>query len=162
MNLLRNPAVLQRLGTWLVLGAAALLPLQAFHPFSTSPDENLALGGYDPVAYLESGKAIQGAPIFFYEWKEVFWFFKNKANLLKFRANPEKYSPAVGGYCTIHFAEGKVKACDPRQFAVHKGKLYVFGSEAAKEKFLQDPDTFIQKAEKNYRSALQNQGELEK
>lgn len=133
------------------------LPAQAFRPFSTSPGENVALGGYDPVAYIESGNAVRGAPIFFYEWEEVLWFFKDKANLVKFKTNPKKYSPAVGGYCTFHFSRGSAKSCDPRQFVIFKEKLYVFGSPAAKDQFLQNPNAFIEKANKNYRKALQNQ-----
>lgn len=139
--------------------AAALFALLwstlfGFRPFSTDPGANIALGGYDSVAYIETGKAVKGAPIFQAQWRGVLWLFKTKANLVKFQKEPEKYSPAVGGYCATHMAEDKVSRCDPTEFVVHKGKLYVFGNRMQREKFLANPEAFVRAAETNYSRRL--------
>lgn len=145
------------LAAWLLLAAlfASLFSTTfGFHPFSTVPGANIALGGYDPVAYIETGKAIKGAPIFQSQWRGVLWLFKTKANLVKFQKEPEKYSPAVGGYCTAHMAEDKLSRCDPTEFVVHKGKLYVFGNRMQRKKFLANPEAFARAAEANYSRRL--------
>jgi hypothetical protein len=47
--------------------------------------------------------------------------------LLKFKANPEKYKPAYGGWCAYAMGENgeKVKV-DPETYKIVDGKLYLF------------------------------------
>ena len=138
-------------------GLSFFLPQQVaygFRPFDADPMSRVALGGFDPVAYLETGKAVLGAPIFFVEWGGVFWRFATKANQRKFEAEPEKFLPEVGGYCATSLAEDKTVRCDPTEFVVHEGRLFVFGNEAAKAEWLKDPEKYIQEAEAAYQQRL--------
>jgi YHS domain-containing protein len=125
-------------------------PLFSFRKFNSNPADLLALGGYDAVAYVESGRAVKGAPIFFHQWEGVYWRFANKANLQKFRANPKKFAPDLGGYCALSMADEKSNPCDPRVFAVYNGQLYVFGNEAVKQRWLKDPERFIREGRLAY------------
>ena len=51
-----------------------------FLPISTTPDENVALSGYDTVAYFTAGHAVKGSPFYFVEWHGAIWRFHSKTN----------------------------------------------------------------------------------
>ncbi len=122
---------------------AGAIPAHGFRKFNADPASLVAVGGYDVVAYLDEGKAVRGAPIFFVEWEGVYWRFKTKANQRKFEANPEKYSPEFGGYCAVGIANGKLAGCDPRLFAIHEGRIYVFGDRDQLNLWKRNPGKYI-------------------
>lgn len=107
------------------------------------PDMNLdaqgrALRGYDAVAYLENQQAIRGQPTWSTAWQGAEWYFSSLQNQRKFEANPQKYAPQNGGYCTFGVVLSKKLDIDPNVWFLHNGGLYVFLNEDVKEKFLQD------------------------
>ncbi len=87
---------------------------------------NLAIEGYDPVSYF-SGEPLEGIPEIRATHKGVVYQFATKANLNKFKINPEKYVPAYGGWCAYAMGESgeKVKV-DPETFKILDGTLYLF------------------------------------
>src|SRR5688572_29559762 len=62
--------------------------------------KNIALEGYDPVSYFV-GKPLEGSTQFKYEYKGVTYLFNSGSNLSKFKATPDKYEPAYGGWCAF-------------------------------------------------------------
>ncbi|MEO0854885.1 MAG: YHS domain-containing (seleno)protein, partial [Cyanobacteria bacterium J06648_11] len=60
-----------------------------------------ALHGYDAVSYFTEGEAVPGAEAHSLEWDGVTWFFASADNRDAFEADPERYAPANGGYCTF-------------------------------------------------------------
>ena len=76
------------------------------------PDERL--DGYDTVAYFTIGEAVTGSPAYTVTWRGASWRFSSKTNMKKFRADPEKFAPAFGGYCSFAVAEGMTVSCDPK------------------------------------------------
>lgn len=88
-------------------------------------DSNLAIRGYDPVAYFESGRPTKGSPEFSYVWKNAKWVFSSAENRDMFKANPAAYAPQFGGYCAYGAANGHVADGDPEAWQIHKGKLYL-------------------------------------
>lgn len=86
----------------------------------------LALQGYDPVAYFESGKAAKGRPEFSTDVKGVVYRFVSAEHREKFLADPTKYEPAYGGWCATAMAEGKKVEIDPGNFKITDGRLFVF------------------------------------
>ena len=74
--------------------------------------ENVALDGYDVVAYFknhEAGnktKGTKGSASFASKYKEVNYYFSSQENKALFEANPEDYIPAYGGWCAWAMAEG--------------------------------------------------------
>lgn len=88
--------------------------------------KNLAIEGYDPVSYFE-GKPAEGKSDIKTTHKGVVYQFATLANLNKFKAAPDKYEPAYGGWCAFAMGESgeKVKV-DPETFKIVEGKLYLF------------------------------------
>ena len=56
-----------------------------------------------------------------------------------------------GDMCAMGLASGKAIKTDCSINATYEGKTYCFGSEAAKEQFMQDPAANLAKAEKTYK-----------
>jgi YHS domain-containing protein len=133
---------------------AALLPLVA-----NAADEHFlkdrgpAISGYDAVAYHTLGKPVPGASAFQAEYQGVTWQFASAANRDLFAANPAKYAPAYGGWCSAGASKGKKVATQPHLFAVVDGQLYLNSTDAAhKDLFLKDTATVIGKGEKNWKT----------
>lgn len=88
--------------------------------------KNIAIEGYDPVSYFYQ-KPLEGDEKFSFTHKGITYLFTTQANLNKFKASPEKYEPAYGGWCAYAMGEtgDKVKI-DPETFKIIDGKLYLF------------------------------------
>jgi YHS domain-containing protein len=88
--------------------------------------KNIALDRYDAVSYF-SGKPTEGKEEHTFTYKGITYWFTNPINLNKFKASPDKYEPAYGGWCAYAMGESgeKVKV-DPETFKVVDGKLYLF------------------------------------
>ena len=59
---------------------------------------DIAIHGYDTVAYFTEKKAVKGTVEINHRWKGATWQFASAANRAMFAANPEKYAPQYGGY----------------------------------------------------------------
>ncbi|MEM9065297.1 MAG: YHS domain-containing (seleno)protein [Planctomycetota bacterium] len=96
--------------------------------FSVDGKKNLALGGYDPVAYFpdHGGKATKGKKKITHVHKGVTYRFANESNLATFKANPEQYEPAYGGWCAYAMAKGDYTEANPKRFTIQGGRLMVF------------------------------------
>jgi thioredoxin-related protein/YHS domain-containing protein len=58
-------------------------------------------------------------------------------------AQPPVQSKALDGYCPVTLAEKETwELGDPRWGAIHRGRTYLFVSEAHQQRFLADPDRF--------------------
>ncbi len=89
-------------------------------------DDKLALDGYDPVSYFQKAPA-EGKNSISYEYKGVLYFFESAANLEKFKASPEVYEPAYGGWCAYAMGDtGEKVKVDPETFKIINGKVYLF------------------------------------
>lgn len=89
-------------------------------------DEGIALNGYDPVSYFQ-GKPLEGRKEISYTFRAVTYHFSNMTNQQAFKASPEKFEPAYGGWCAYAMGESgeKVKV-DPETFKIVDGKLLLF------------------------------------
>jgi YHS domain-containing protein len=88
--------------------------------------KSIALEGYDPVSYFDS-KPSEGSEQFRYAHQGIVYLFKSATNLNKFKANPEKYEPAYGGWCAYAMGEsGEKVKIDPETYKLLDGKLYLF------------------------------------
>jgi len=87
---------------------------------------NIAIEGYDPVSYFD-GKPAEGESKLKLAYKGVVYLFSSQANLNKFKASPDKYEPAYGGWCAYAMgANGEKVKIDPETFKILEGKLYLF------------------------------------
>lgn len=90
-------------------------------------DEQVALSGYDPVAYFTRGKAVKGNKRLTARYEGVLYYFSDAANRDAFLKNPAAYEPQYGGWCAYAMgAKGEKVPVDPETFKVLDGKLYLF------------------------------------
>jgi len=88
--------------------------------------KNCAIEGYDPVSYFDN-KPAEGDLKWAFNYKGVVYQFRNAANLARFKANPEKFEPAYGGWCAFAMGEsGEKVKIDPETFKIVDGHLCLF------------------------------------
>lgn len=124
-------------------------------PVYTGTFSNLAVSGYDPVAYFTEGKPVEGSGDLEYDWNGATWRFANPANLQAFRADPESYAPQYGGYCAWAVSQGYTASSDPDAWRIVGGKLYLNYSRSVQETWQQDIPGNIAKADKNWPAVLE-------
>jgi hypothetical protein len=56
----------------------------------------------------------------------VTYLFASEANRERFVADPDRYEPAHGGWCSYAIGNGEKVACDPRAFRIEDGRLMLF------------------------------------
>lgn len=140
--------------TWLLLAAASFLwPLAAraeIDPINSTTFGDLAVDGYDPVAYFTDGKPVEGNKEFSFEWSGATWRFASAAHRDLFAADPEKYAPQYGGYCAWAVSQGYTADADPEAWKIVGGKLYLNYDKKVQAKWEQDTAGLIQKADVNW------------
>ena len=78
-----------------------------------SNEEGVALDGYDTVAYFNQEKAVKGTAQYNCEYKNKTWYFSSAENRDAFLANPEKFTPQYGGFCTHSLTGNKLVKGNP-------------------------------------------------
>ena len=126
----------------------------AADPISTAWHNNLAVKGYDTVAYFTDGKPAKGKKSFQTEWRGAQWRFVSQAHLDLFKQDPEKYAPQYGGYCAFAVANNQLAGIDPTQFSVVEGKLYLNYNAKIQKQWLANRDPFIDQANQNWPTVL--------
>ena len=136
-----------------VLALCALL-YSASSVMAQGSPMRVVLKGHDPVAYFTEGKAVKGNPKFSYDWDDGRYQFASARNRDMFAANPDRYAPQFGGYCTGSMSRGVRLEPDPEAWIIVDGRLYVFAQMKFKELAAADPQYLaerIPKADKNWR-----------
>jgi YHS domain-containing protein len=109
-----------------------------------------AIKGYDPVAFFTESRAVRGQDSLMYGWNGADWLFSSRANLDRFRAEPEKYAPQYGGYCAYGTSQGHKAPTQVDTWSVVDGKLYFNYSMKVKEMWMKDRAGFIMKADQQW------------
>ena len=115
---------------------------------------NLAIRGYDPVAYFTEGKAVKGDRDFTLGWQGADWRFASDENRTLFAADPEKYAPRYGGYCAWAVSRNYTASTDPDAFTIVGDKLYLNYSRRVMRQWLEDRDANIESADGNWPAVL--------
>jgi len=90
-------------------------------------EKNIAIQGYDAVAYFTKGKAIEGLKEFAAIADGITYYFSTAANKDLFLKDYKKYEPQYGGWCAYAMgANGEKVEVDPETFKIVGGKLYLF------------------------------------
>lgn len=110
----------------------------------------VAIQGYDPVAYFESNKALEGKNEIKTEYKKADYYFSSEKNKTIFLKNPEKYVPQYGGYCAYGVSENHTSPTDPKAFTIVDDKLYLNYNLKVKELWSKDREERILKANENW------------
>jgi hypothetical protein len=136
----------------LVLGG----PAAAGNAVNTGLFGGVAIMGYDTVAYFTEGRPMKGSEEFAYEWLGTPWHFANAKHRDMFAADPTRYAPQYGGYCTmgIGFDGHAAENIDfERAWRIIDGKLYfVYDPTYIEELDGPARDEWLAKAEANWPS----------
>ena len=125
-------------------GAALILPISALavpevaesvRPFVIDPETGVAMEGYDPVGYFTEGKPMKGDKNFFAEYQGAMFLFASAENRDLFVAEPQRFAPAYGGYCTQTVASGALTPASPLNWTIHGDRLFLTRSPEANEAF---------------------------
>ena len=120
--------------------------------FATN-DKNVAIDGFDTVAYFEQKRSIRGKEGFKTEYEGVNWLFSSAENLALFKENPEKYVPQYGGYCAYAMAKGQLAVGKGRQWRIVDDKLYLNFSSKIKKRWDKKHKRFITEADTKWASS---------
>ncbi len=104
---------------------------------------DLAIKGYDPVAYFTDSKAVKGKADFSATYKNAIYHFSNEKNRDEFRANPVAYAPQYGGYCAFGVAMEKKFDTDPLAWKIVDEKLYLNLDKSVQKRWLSDTSGYI-------------------
>jgi len=111
----------------------------------------IGIKGYDPVAYFTDGKPVMGRQDYETFWGGVTWNFASAEHRDLFKADPEKYAPQFGAFCSWGVSQGKLFDVDPvNAWKVVDGKLYLNFNKDIQAIWSKDPAAFIAKAEGNW------------
>lgn len=111
--------------------------------FAADSDANadandIAIHGYDTVAYFTKSAPTKGSAKFTATYKNTIYQFASAENRDQFRANPEKFAPQFGGHCAMGVALNKKLDVDPTAWRVVDGKLYLNLNKEVQAKWLSD------------------------
>ena len=130
--------------------ASAALPALALDPVNATFFGNVAIEGYDPVAYFTEGKPVKGSKKHTLEHEGATWRFASAENRALFEADPEKYAPQYGGYCAWAVGQGYTADIDPDAWTIHEGKLYLNYSKKVRAQWLEDMEALIEAGDENW------------
>ena len=138
----------------LALIGASFTPALAADEFNVAPGLTyagapLGLHGADPVSLL-AGTQIEGDAQYFAAHEGVAYYFANEENKVLFEANPARFLPENGGFCTYGVAFAKKLDGNPEYSAVVDGKLFVFVNQGALDEFNKDQAGIIAQADKQW------------
>lgn len=137
----------------LLVAAAVALRAEPKRSINTARGE-LAVKGYDVVAYTTAAKALPGRPEFEYRWNGAVWRFVSAAHRDAFSRDPERYAPQFGGYCAWAVSRGYTADTDPEAWKIVDGRLYLNYSKRVQRMWEQDIPGNIEKAKANWPSVL--------
>ncbi len=126
----------------LMLVAAVFVSTKKISPISMkiwgdiNTSSDVAIKGYDPVAFYTQDKAVMGVKAFNYQWQGVQWQFVNQQNKQAFIEQPGKYAPQYGGYCSFAVSQGVTADINPQVWHLENQKLYFFMDEGVKAEWL--------------------------
>ena len=129
------------------LAFIALNPAWAADPIRTTWVGNLAIEGYDAVAYFTENRAVKGDEDYELEWEDANWRFNSAENLAAFQEDPERYAPQYGGYCAWAVSNGAIAGIDPKQFSVVDDKLYLNYNASIQQRWTGERDRRIELAD---------------
>lgn len=98
----------------------------------------LMLKGHDVVAYFTEQRHRLGLAQHQSVYQGVVFRFASAEHQRLFDADPTRYLPQFGGYCSSGIVYGIPWGGDADTWLMHQGKLYIFGGQSSKDAFMLD------------------------
>ncbi|GDY24653.1 MULTISPECIES: YHS domain-containing (seleno)protein [unclassified Agarivorans] len=131
--------------------ALAFSGVSAAADIGMSVDSNdLAIQGYDPVAYFVSGQPTQGSGDFTASHNNAIYHFASASNRDAFKEDPAKFAPQYGGYCAFGVAMEKKFETDPTAWKIVDGKLYLNLDKKVQQRWLENTNELIVDANQHW------------
>jgi len=131
---------------------------QAADLVNVSGASNIAVSGYDTVAFFTDHKPVNGDPGISATYQGATYIFASKEHKELFEAAPEKYAPQCGGYCAFGVSVGALFPVEISTWQVHDGKLYLNLNQTILKKFNADFDANVAKVQKNWPGLVEKNG----
>ena len=112
--------------------------------------ENIAIDGYDTVAYFTERQPVKGTDEYEQVWQNAIWKFSSAENRDRFSNDPERYAPRYGGFCVGGLAVGVLRKVDPQAWAIVDNKLYLNFEKADVSPFVENSTDEVAKADANW------------
>jgi YHS domain-containing protein len=107
----------------------------------------LGLHGVDAVALTSIHDVAEGSARHTVVVDGAAYYFASAGSAKRFEADPGRYLPRYGGFCAYAVAVGKKFDGDPRYADIVDGKLYLFVNKAIFDKYLENREEVISKAD---------------
>ena len=131
-------------------------------PISTNTN-NVAIDGWDVVAYFTQAKAVKGSSAHAVNHKGAIFHFATASHKKQFQQSPGRYLPSFGGYCAFAVAMKNAKVpANPQTFKLYNGKLLLFFDNLYQGKKFNTKVPWNQNERKLYKKASGNWRKLAK
>lgn len=127
---------------------ALLLSSMSFAASVNIGTNDLAIQGYDPVAYFTKDKAVEGSAKYTATHEGAIYRFSSAENRDLFNSDADRYAPQFGGYCAMGVALNKKLDVDPQAFYIQEGKLYLNLNKDVQKKWLTDVPGHLKTADR--------------
>ena len=131
----------------LIILFLALVGLTGTVHAASAENSTPAVQGYDVVSYQSGKRPIRGNGHFTANHEGATYLFSSQENLNTFKANPDRYAPAYGGYCAYGVSVGKKFVGDPEVWRVVNNRLYLNLDASIQDEWFKDVPGHIKSAD---------------
>ena len=143
----KTPKTRVALAAGLLVTAWLAQPAAAEEFVNTGYFGDVAIKGYDTVAYFTRGEAMEGSQEYSHRWLGATWHFASAEHRDLFAADPVKYAPQYGGHCADGVSFGTITTnIDPRAWRIIAGKLYLNYDPGAADGLEKNPTKVVTSA----------------
>jgi len=132
----------------LAAGCATTIPSNDYLVYVD--DNDVILQGYDTVAFFTEDRAVRGSSKHKSVYHGAVYHFVSASNKRNFDANPERYKPQFGGYCSMAMSMGMLEPADATTWSIVSGRLVVQRNAKAKAMWSKNPKGHLGKADGNW------------
>jgi YHS domain-containing protein len=118
----------------------------------------IAIQGYDPVAFFTQGHPVKGNQQFESQYKGARYLFETMNDKKLFDADPAKYEPQFGGFCSYAVSQGHTAPIKIEAWQIVNGRLLMQYDLDVQKKFNKDTAGNLQKADQNWPGVVQKDG----
>ena len=118
----------------------------------------VAIQGYDPVAFFTDNRPVKGNAQFQSEYRGAKYYFASSENKATFDKEPAKYEPQFGGYCAYGVTHSTRAPIKIEAWQIVNGRLLMQYDLDIKNKFNQDQQGMLKKADENWPGLVDKYG----
>ena len=118
--------------------------------------EPVMLLGHDPVAYFSRGEPVRGSAEHKVSLPGRTYYFASAENRRTFEAEPARYEPQYGGFCSSGAAYALKLGSDPTAWTIRDGRLFIFGDVLGKTAWELDPEWNVAHADRLWPESRDN------